>query len=60
MPAPVRPAAAEGQPSLLGTAEAELLAEVAAIDPDALTPLEALQRLYELRGEARRRLAVEG
>ena len=43
------------------TAEADgLLAELAELDPDGLAPLEALQRLYELRRRARERLAVEG
>ncbi|MEX2446835.1 MAG: DNA mismatch repair protein MutS, partial [Dehalococcoidia bacterium] len=37
-----------------------VLEELAALDPDALTPLEALQRLYELRTAARHRLGVEG
>ena len=48
------------QPSLLAAPADELLSELAALDPDTLTPLGALQRLYELRREARRRLAVEG
>ncbi len=48
--------------ALLGTPVAPdpLLAELAALDPDGLTPLEALQRLYALRHAARARLAVEG
>ncbi|MEZ4554655.1 MAG: DNA mismatch repair protein MutS [Dehalococcoidia bacterium] len=54
------PPAPPAQPSLLAAADSMLLADLAALDPDALTPLEALQRLYELRREARRRLAVEG
>jgi DNA mismatch repair protein MutS len=37
-----------------------LLDELAALEPDALTPLEALQRLYELRAAARRRRGDEG
>ena len=37
-----------------------LLEELAALEPDDLSPLEALQRLYELRAEARARLGVEG
>jgi hypothetical protein len=37
-----------------------LLEELAELDADALTPLEALQRLYELRRRARERLAMEG
>jgi DNA mismatch repair protein MutS len=44
----------------LGSASSALAAEVAAVEPDALTPLEALQRLYELRAMARRELGVEG
>ena len=47
------------QLSLLG-AEQELLRELAALQPDQYAPLEALQRLYELRAQARRRLGVEG
>ena len=38
----------------------ELWAELAALDPDGLTPLDALQQLYELRRRARERLAMEG
>ena len=45
---------------LLGAPEEALLRELAEIDPDGLTPLAALQRLYELRSAARRRLAIEG
>ena len=37
-----------------------LLAALAAIEPDGVTPLEALQELYELRAAARRRLGHEG
>ena len=37
-----------------------LVAELARLDPDELAPLEALQRLYQLRGQARQRLAGEG
>jgi len=37
-----------------------LVEQLAALEPDALTPLEALQQLYELRAAARRRLGVEG
>ncbi|MFN8585295.1 MAG: DNA mismatch repair protein MutS [Dehalococcoidia bacterium] len=48
------------QPSLLAGRADDLLEELAELDPDALTPIEALQRLYELRGVARRRLALEG
>ncbi len=67
---------AAGQLSLLGALRVEplnasttlppvagpdpLLGELAALEPDALSPLEALQRLYELRREARDRLALEG
>ena len=48
------------QLALLGAPEEALLRELAEIDPDGLTPLAALQRLYELRSAARRRLAIEG
>ena len=63
--AAVEGAAAEGaQLPLAGAAPAAevdgLLAELAELDPDGLAPLEALQRLYELRRRARERLAVEG
>ena len=37
-----------------------LLDELAELDPDTLAPIEALQRLYELRRRARERLAMEG
>jgi DNA mismatch repair protein MutS len=37
-----------------------LLDELAALDPDGLAPLAALQRLYELRARARRLSGVEG
>jgi hypothetical protein len=37
-----------------------LLDELAELDPDTLAPIEALQRLYELRKRARERLAMEG
>ena len=40
--------------------EQALIRELAEIDPDGLTPLAALQRLYDLRRAARRRLAIEG
>ena len=39
---------------------AELLAELEALEPDALSPLAALQRLYELRAAARRLGGAEG
>jgi DNA mismatch repair protein MutS len=45
---PASPAATDG-----------LVEELAALDPDELAPLEALQRLYELRRQARARLALE-
>ena len=50
------------QPALASavTAAEPLLTTLAALDPDALTPLAALQRLYELRSEARRALGAEG
>ena len=45
----------------LPAAPPEALAEeLAALEPDALSPLEALQRLYELRAAARARLGIEG
>lgn len=45
----------------LGTSIAEgLLEELAELDPDELSPLEALQRLYELRAAARARMGIEG
>jgi DNA mismatch repair protein MutS len=49
-------ARAESLPQLplFGQAEEELRRELAALDPNALTPLEALQRLYELSERARR------
>ena len=47
------PGAAVGEPE-------PLLAALAALEPEALSPLQALQRLYELRREARERLAMEG
>ncbi len=62
---PVGPAGSAQLP-LLGTiagtpaAPDVLLAELAALEPDGLTPLEALQRLYALRRSARERLALEG
>ncbi len=42
------------------TASDGLIDELAELDPDALAPLEALQRLYDLRKQARERLALEG
>ena len=57
---------ASPQLPLLATAVADgsvppdgLWAELAALDPDGLTPLDALQQLYELRRRARERLALE-
>jgi DNA mismatch repair protein MutS len=47
------------QPALAPAPDA-LITALAALEPDALTPLEALQRLYELRAAARRQLGVEG
>jgi len=44
----------------LRAAPEPLLDELAALEPDALTPLEALQQLYELRAVARRRRGDEG
>jgi DNA mismatch repair protein MutS len=59
----VGPAALEAAPvqgSLLTPPADALLEELAALEPDVLTPLEALQRLYELRHAARQRLGAEG
>ena len=54
-------AAANAQLALIAAAPEEtLLRELSAIETDALTPLAALQRLYELRADARRRLGMEG
>ena len=62
-----RPAAAaadalpgDGQLALLAAPPDALTEELARLDPDELSPLEALQRLYELRAAARARLGVEG
>jgi DNA mismatch repair protein MutS len=57
---PESPISNAAQPWLLTAAPDALVAELAALEPDALTPLEALERLYELRHSARQRLAVEG
>ena len=46
--------------SLLAAEDEAVLRAVADLDPDALSPLEALQTLYDLRAQARRRLAIEG
>ncbi len=51
---------ASAQLPLLAAPEEALLRELAETEPDGLTPLAALQRLYELRSAARRRLAIEG
>ena len=61
-PAPARaPSGIEaGQQLSLLAAEQDLLRELAALEPDQHSPLEALQRLYDLRAQARRRLGVEG
>src|SRR5690606_1462353 len=48
------------QLSLLAAEDEAWRRERAALGPDAVSPLEALQQLYELRAAARRRLAVEG
>lgn len=50
----------EAQMSLLAAEDEALLRVLADLDPDGMTPIEALQRLYDLRAQARRRLAVEG
>ena len=43
-----------------GPRDEPLIEALAALEPDTLSPFEALQRLYELRGEARERLLIEG
>ena len=48
------------QMSLLAAEDEAVLRAVADLDPDGLSPLEALQTLYDLRAQARRRLAIEG
>ena len=48
------------QLSLAVVEQEALLHELAALEPDGLSPLEALQRLYDLRAQARARLGVEG
>ncbi len=59
-----REAAAEGaapeQLPLAAAGAQSLLAELAALDPDGLSPLQALQRLYELRARARGLQGGEG
>lgn len=52
-------AAVDAQLSLTAAGDAALLRALADVEPDALSPLEALQRLYELRAEARRRLTLD-
>ncbi len=53
------PQAPPSAPTMAAAAADGLIDELAAIDPDELAPLEALQRLYELRRRARERLALE-
>jgi DNA mismatch repair protein MutS len=48
-----RPAEAAPQLPLFAGASDALRADLAALDPDAMTPLEALNRLYELAERAR-------
>ncbi len=55
---PAPPAGA--QLSLAAAEQEALLRDLAALEPDGLSPLEALQRLYDLRAQARARLGVEG
>ncbi|MGE3961492.1 MAG: DNA mismatch repair protein MutS [Dehalococcoidia bacterium] len=50
----------DAQMSLLAAEDEAVLRALADLDPDALSPLEALQTLYDLRAQARRRLAIEG
>jgi DNA mismatch repair protein MutS len=52
--------AADAQLSLLAAEDEALLRDLAVLDPDGMTPIEALQRIYDLRAQARRRLAMEG
>ena len=62
VPTAVVPSAAErgAQLSLAAAEQEALLRDLAALEPDALSPLEALQRLYDLRAQARARLGTEG
>jgi DNA mismatch repair protein MutS len=53
-PAPPSPAAAASQLSLFGAPDAQLRRELAALDPERLTPLEALAILARLVEQARR------
>ncbi len=46
--------AAPAQLPLAASGSQSLLEELSALDPDGLSPLQALQRLYELRARARR------
>ena len=55
-----RAAAQLALPVAAAPAERALAEAVAGLEPDELSPLEALQRLYELRAEARRGLGREG
>ena len=48
-------AAAPGAAQMTLFASDPLLADIAALDVDAMTPLEAMTRLYELRDRARKR-----
>ena len=58
---PAEPAPAQlALPVAAAPAERALAEAVAGLEPDELSPLEALQRLYELRAEARRGLGREG
>ena len=54
------PESTDGQLALLAAPPDALSEELARLEPDELSPLEALQRLYELRAAARARLGVEG
>ena len=59
-PAGAAPPAQLALPVAPSAAERALAEAVAELEPDELSPLEALQRLYELRAEARRGLGREG
>ena len=59
-PPPPPLAAQLALPVPAASGERALIEELADLDPDAMSPLEALQRLYELRAGARRGLGREG
>ncbi|MQC18599.1 MAG: DNA mismatch repair protein MutS [Chloroflexi bacterium] len=59
-PLPTVGRAPDRQMSLLAAEDEAVLQALADLDPDVLTPLAALQTLYDLRAQARRRLGAEG